>query len=121
PRLAHMLLRADQEGLASLATDVAALLEERDPLPVEAGTDLTLRVEALRRYRRGNANDRRFANIERVAAVYRKHLHATPDNGPAASHETGLVLSWAYPERIAQSRAGNPGQFLMANGRTVQM
>ncbi len=121
PRLAHMLLRADQEGLASLATDIAALLEERDPLPAEAGTDLTLRVEALRRYRRGNANDRRFANIERVAAVYRKHLGAAPDNGPVASHETGLLLSRAYPERIAQARTGNPGQFLMANGRTVQM
>ncbi|MCT4643932.1 MAG: ATP-dependent helicase HrpB, partial [Carboxylicivirga sp.] len=37
PRLAHMLLMAQEEGLSALACDIAALLEERDPLGKEAG------------------------------------------------------------------------------------
>jgi len=32
PRIAHMLVKAEDEGLSSLAIDVAAVLEERDPL-----------------------------------------------------------------------------------------
>jgi len=37
----------------TLAADIAALMEERDPLPKEAGADLSLRVEALRKWRSG--------------------------------------------------------------------
>ena len=44
PRIAHMLLATDDKALAA---DVASLLEERDPLPRESGSDLSLRVEVL--------------------------------------------------------------------------
>ena len=46
PRISHMLLESDD--LLGLATDVAALLEERDPLSKSPGADLSLRVELLR-------------------------------------------------------------------------
>ncbi len=54
PRLAHMLLMAEETGQLALATDIAAMLEERDPLPRDAGIDMNLRIEALRRYRQEN-------------------------------------------------------------------
>ncbi len=31
-------------------------------------------------------------------------------------HATGILLAWAYPDRIAQSR-GDGGRYLLANGR----
>ncbi|MEZ5009498.1 MAG: hypothetical protein R2753_15240 [Chitinophagales bacterium] len=37
PRIAHMLIRAQEEELLALATDIAPLLEERDPLPPDSG------------------------------------------------------------------------------------
>jgi ATP-dependent helicase HrpB len=49
PRIAHMLLEAQDDNLLPLACDVAAVIEERDPFQKEAGADLTLRIEALRK------------------------------------------------------------------------
>jgi ATP-dependent helicase HrpB len=36
PRIAHMLLEAEKLDLVGLASDIAALIEERDPLSNEA-------------------------------------------------------------------------------------
>lgn len=116
PRIAHMLLEADKMGLAALATDIAALIEERDPLP-DAGIDLSIRVEALHRFRDENRKGGRMNRIEQVANSYRGLLKTEPDNGIVDPYEVGFVLSMAYPERIASARPGNNAQFQLANGR----
>lgn len=116
PRIAHMLIVAKEEGLLTLATDIAALLEERDPLPKEAGIDITLRVEALRRYRKLNNSGGKFSRIERIAKQYRTLVHATEENNAFDPYEVGLLLVHAYPERIAFARPGNNAQFQLANG-----
>ncbi len=47
PRLAAMMLAAGSAGEAALAADLAALLEERDPMR-DAGADIAVRLAALR-------------------------------------------------------------------------
>lgn len=116
PRIAHMLLIAEEEGLTALATDIAALIEERDPLPAEAGIDITLRIEALRRYRKNNTGGGKFGRIERVAAQYRKLMGISEENVVFDPYEAGLLLVHAYPERIAFARPGNNAQFQLSNG-----
>ena len=117
PRIAHMLLMAEEEDLLPLATDIAAILEERDPLPKEAGIDINLRVEALRRYRDNTGKGGKFGRIDKVADAYRKLFGITSDNGPVDPFSTGVLLAYAYPERIAYARPGNNAQFQLANGR----
>ncbi|MBL7922245.1 MAG: ATP-dependent helicase HrpB [Bacteroidia bacterium] len=117
PRIAHMLLMATEIKDKQLGTDLAAVLEERDPLPRETGIDINLRVEALRRARSNSASANRFARIEKVAASYRKMLEIEVDNGAVDVFETGLLLAYAYPERIAFARPGNNAQFQLANGK----
>jgi HrpA-like helicases len=121
PRIAHMLLYAKENGLLELATDVAAILEERDPLGAEAGVDINLRVEALRRYRDRGVSISRIKKIEKVAAQYRKIFQVTPENSPVDPWATGLLLAYAYPERIAAARPGNNAQFQLANGKIAQI
>jgi ATP-dependent helicase HrpB len=116
PRIAHMLLMASDDITIKLATDIAAVLEERDPLPRDSGIDINLRVEALRRARMNNSLGR-FARIEKVASSYRKMLNVEMDNGAVDVFETGLLLAYAYPERIAFARPGNNAQFQLANGK----
>lgn len=91
PRLAHMLLRANGEGLATTAAWIAALLEER-----EAGsdTDLVTRLQRLRG-ERGRAQ-------ESVRQLLR--LIDAPDSDAFDAQATGRVLAWAFPERIARRR-----------------
>ncbi|MBI2722376.1 MAG: ATP-dependent helicase HrpB [Bacteroidetes bacterium] len=116
PRIAHMLLMANESKSIQLSTDIAAVLEERDPLPRESGIDINLRIEALRRARKNNSIGR-FLRIEKVAASYRKLLNIEIDNGPVDVYETGLLLAYAYPERIASAKPGNNAQYQLANGK----
>lgn len=117
PRIAHMLLKGKELLTPALATDLAAILEEQDPLDHAPSLDLTLRVEFLRRYRRDKMNMRTVEKIEKVAQVYRKLLQVSPENNPVDPYAVGLLLAYAYPERIASSRPGNQAQFQLANGK----
>ncbi|HCS19659.1 MAG TPA: ATP-dependent helicase HrpB [Bacteroidetes bacterium] len=120
PRLAHMLLLAGSETNKKLACDVAAVLEERDPLPRDSGIDITLRIEALRRFRQTKNDAARMGRIEKVAESYLRIFDLAADNGPVDAYECGLLIAHAFPERIASSRPGNNSQFQLANGRYAQ-
>ena len=49
PRVAQLLLTAADDSQKALAADIAALLEEKDPLAAEADPNIALRIEGLRR------------------------------------------------------------------------
>ncbi|WP_213584393.1 ATP-dependent helicase HrpB [Paenibacillus sp. J2TS4] len=155
PRLAHMVLQAQELGLGDLACELAALLSERDPLRGQAAAadaDLRLRVEAVRAAagtgRSGAAASARgpaaaqahspaadHAACRRIAAEAERWKRALglpapgPGRGSAAAgglpaagpgrggdiEASGLLLAFAYPDRIAQRKAG--GRFLLASGR----
>lgn len=119
PRLAHMLILANKEGLTALACDIAAILEERDPLNRDAGIDINLRIEALRRFRSGSLKNKRLRQIAKIAEQYRKMLNVEEDNSAIDPFETGLLLAFAYPERIAHATPGNNAQFKLANGNVA--
>ncbi|PSR52555.1 ATP-dependent helicase HrpB [Adhaeribacter arboris] len=120
PRIAHMLLAAEETNQLALATDIAAILEERDPLPRDSGIDINLRMEALRRYRQENVGGKALKKIEKIAAQYRRMFEITPENGSVDPYETGVLLAHCYPERIACARPGNNAQFQLANGNYAQ-
>ncbi|MFY0685810.1 MAG: ATP-dependent helicase HrpB [Cyclobacteriaceae bacterium] len=117
PRIAHMLILAKEDDLLPLATDIAALMEERDPLGKEAGININLRIEALRKFRREKSLNKRLSRIERIAAQYRAMQGIEEDNELFDEYETGILLTYAYPERIACNRPGNNAQFQLANGK----
>jgi ATP-dependent helicase HrpB len=123
PRLAHMLVKARAHGALRLAADLAAILGERDILRAEVGArdaDLRLRVAVLR----GDGRDlppgvtvdaRALAQAKRSAEHWRRIERDRSDT--ADPHRwTGILLAWAYPDRIGQSR-GDGGRFVLANGR----
>jgi ATP-dependent helicase HrpB len=121
PRIAHLLLYAKKANLLPLATDIAAILEEKDPLASQAGVDLNLRIEGLRRFR-GQVNGAfAYKKIDKVAGQYRKLFSVEPENSAVDPWATGLLLAYAYPERIAAARPGNNAQFQLANGKIAQL
>ena len=120
PRIAHMLMMAEELEQEALATDLAAIIEEKDPMSKETGVDINERVEALRRFRANNGKGRSFGMIEKVAQSYRNLLKMEAENGNFDPYMTGLLLAHAYPERIAFARPGNNSQFQLANGKYAQ-
>ena len=121
PRIAHMLVKAQEIDLLPLATDLAAVIEERDFMPQGTGIDINLRIEALRKFRKHQGNGKQLSHIERVASSYRKLYHIEAENGMVDVNATGVLLAQAYPERIACSRPGNNAQFQLANGRLASV
>jgi len=126
PRLAHMVLTAKALGQAGLACDLAALLEERDVLRAGRGCrdgDMRLRVEALRTGegfdpRHGLGIDRgALARARQSAKEWRRRLGLKPGDQPGTPNQAGLLLAFAYPDRIARRRPGGDPRYAMANGR----
>jgi ATP-dependent helicase HrpB len=129
PRIAHMLLEAKAANATksqhlALAADIAALLEERDPLQKGAGADLSLRIEVLRRWRKGekvSAEIFLLDRIERLAFSWRKLFNIAVDNNPVSDTEVGKWILSAYPERIARQIDKHSERYKMANGRIAKL
>lgn len=128
PRIAHMLLIAKEAGqgsveLISVAADVAALLEERDPMR-DGGADLSLRIDLLRKYRSGErtAGDRNILDrVEKLSASWRKLFGVKPSTAVVPDEQVGELLAAAYPERIARQEGKHSERFKLANGRVVKL
>lgn len=106
PRLAHMVLKGQAHGQAARAARIAVLLTERGL----GGRDVDLRhrLEGLERDRSPRARDAR-ALADRWAGLAGKAGQAEP-------LADGLLLAFAYPERIARAR-GPTGEFQLVSGR----
>lgn len=117
PRLAHMLLRGQDLGVAALAADVAALLAERDILR-DAGADLSLRLQQLASGRGGAVQ-----RVRQLARQFRSLLCERTNTAGAAlgeAHALAALLAFAYPDRVARQRREGGGEYRLANGRAAQ-
>jgi len=126
PRIAHMLIEEfePKQSIKALACDLAALLEERDPLNKENGSDLSLRIETLRKYRNGervNADRRVLDRIERLAQSWRKLLKTEIDNSAPNVFHIGKLIATAYPERIAKRIDKTGLRYRLANGKIAKL
>jgi ATP-dependent helicase HrpB len=130
PRLAHMLLRARDLQLGATAADLAALLAERDIVRGDgpADPDVAPRIAALES---PGARDRahpgglRFDSVAaRRARAERDHWRRrlrVPAGVKASAADAGVLLAFAYPDRIAALRPGARGRFLLRTGRGATM
>ena len=115
----HLTTSTSHHNTTSLACDIAALLEEKGPLSETGGTDLTLRLSALRAARR-KGQPGRWQRIAKIAAEYRRMAHTDEENRDPAPMEVGLLVAHAYPERIAHS-TNSIGSYRLASGVNVQL
>jgi ATP-dependent helicase HrpB len=111
PRLARMVVAAEESGEAMLAAEIAAVMSERG-LGGD-GTDLVERIERFRRDRGGRAQDMR-----RLARGWIRSVSGqASETDPARA---GAVLALAFPDRVAVAR-GQTGSFTMENGRAARL
>ena len=132
PRMAHLLLMARARDMAAIACDVVAVLEERDPVRATdarlTDPDLALRVDVLRHGRRVlpiglMLDDASLARCRDTARTLRDRMGVRKaDETKIASHrEIGLLVAFAYPDRIGRRRDGTGARYLLRNGSGVMM
>ena len=119
PRLAAMVAAVGDGPLGWPAAVLASLLEERDVLtgrPSERPIDLWTRVRLVveEDFRAPNTDVAALRTVRRRARELIGRTRAS--EGVVSIDDIGRALSLAYPDRIAQKRAGQGGRFRMANG-----
>ncbi len=115
PRLAAMMLAADDAPSRATAADLAALIEERDPLRQVPTSDIGDRLAALAGAHAA-ADRATVARIRRAAEQFRRRLGVPPTlPAQADGASLGRLIAAAFPDRIAQAR-GEPGTFRLAGG-----
>ena len=107
PRLARMVVDAAAQGAGAQAAAIAALLTERGLGGDDV--DLSHRLDQFRRDRSRSAEDAR--------AMVKRWSETAGGKETGGEESVGSLLALAYPDRIAKSRGGGTGTFLLANGR----
>ena len=120
PRLARMLAAAETEGEKALAADLAALLEERDPIrDRDAPSDIHLRLDLLHGGDHPNADRGAIHRIRRAAALHRRRLGVHGSTRPEG--DAGALLAAGFPDRIAAKRGVMDGAFRLASGQGARL
>ncbi len=124
PRLAHLLLRSAGRGGAELAAQLAAVLSERDLLRTgngERDVDIRSRLELLDERRPSDQVDRNaLQRVRRAAQDLQRQLSMVTRRSAAGSSTAptaGVLLAFAYPDRIGRRRAGAEARYTLTNGR----
>ncbi|MEH6498393.1 MAG: ATP-dependent helicase HrpB [Pseudoalteromonas distincta] len=122
PRLAHMLLRGQAMGLGLTACRLAAIAGERDLLRGVQDADVARRIALFDQPTADAAVDRgALQRAKQLAGQWQRLLgksSATPVDHPEDELWQGLLLAMAYPDRIAQRRAGG-SEYRLANSRSA--
>jgi len=112
PRLAHMLIRSGPR-----AAPLAALLDGPDPMR-EAGTDLTLRLEAIAGHAAGGDRatlERSRLEARRLQRLMPKGKGVPSDLGPAQ------MAALAFPDRIGKQRKPGGQSYLLSGGKGAHL
>jgi ATP-dependent helicase HrpB len=108
PRLARMIVDSHRAGEGEAAAEIAAIITERG-LGGDS-VDLEHRRDQFRRDRSPRA-----ASARDLARRWASQVAASEQAGEREDLSTGLMLAYAFPDRVARNR-GN-GSFVLANGR----
>lgn len=135
PRLARLLLKAEEIGCPGTGCDLAALLSERDIVRRGAGstlvsghfTTLSDRLDLLKEWRAtgrisGHADPGALKAVERISLQLQRLLKTGRDSRADCGHgEVGRLVLTAYPDRLARLRAADEVRYILANGRGARL
>lgn len=130
PRLAHMILMAEDGDQVWLACLIAALISERDILIFDSGEsdpDIGLRLEVLQdildKKNKGYQGFRVKVKLARRIVQTALFFEAAVQTGTGKRARDPIDIGWAgdllamaYPDRVAKKRAPGGLTFLMASG-----
>lgn len=130
PRLAHMMLKAVELKQTWLGCLLAAILTEKDIFSasadnsVEKSIDIEQRVKVLQNYSGQNRSidGSQCKLVKQTANDFLKRLPGKHnDTNNIDSSLSGVLLAFAYPERLAKQRKNSPSRFLLSSGKGAEI
>jgi ATP-dependent helicase HrpB len=121
PRLAHMMLKAQEMDLTYEASLLAVLLTEKDIL-THPHADLKERVEILHEVAQRQRVDPHRVNLAQCRYLLTLAKRLEPVQPATLKRASlGVLLAYAYPDRIAQLRHTNGTTYLLSNGKGARL
>lgn len=119
PRLAHMMLKAKALGLSYEASLLAVLLSEKEIYRNAFGyADLRERVMILHDVAQNVKVDSSLINLKQCQYILRLAKRIEPVQSAEINREMlGVLLAFAYPDRIARQRDEKAGSYLLSNAK----
>ncbi len=127
PRLAHMMLKAATLQQAYLACLLASLLSEKDLFlaNAEKSYDIHDRLNILRSIQSSNKNphgidSQQCKRIIQSADDFFRRLKQNTKQSLQKNYDdefAGILLAFAYPDRIAKQRSPDKPAYLLSNGK----
>ena len=119
PRLAHMMLKAQTLNLSYEASLLAVLLSEKDIfINSFATSDLRERVSVLHDVHIKNNINPQYINIKQCQYLLKNAKRIENVQKKSINLEMlGVLLAFAYPDRIAKLRNYKNSTYLLANGK----
>jgi ATP-dependent helicase HrpB len=128
PRLAHMMISAIEIGQAHHACLIASLLTEKDIYlaSAEKSIDIHDRLKTLMSDKDSRHTDRyinkhQCKQVLKTADEFFKRLGASNDTRLEKDkldlEFSGVLLAFAYPDRIAQQRRNDDASYLLSSGK----
>ncbi|MDX3910979.1 MAG: ATP-dependent helicase HrpB [Sphingobium sp.] len=111
PRIAHMLVRAAERGLAQVAAEIALLLGERGL----GGSDTDL-SQRLTRWRREGG-----PRAEAGRKLVKRWTGLVGGQGGGNADSAGLCLALAFPDRLSKRRSADGAHWASVGGRGFRL
>lgn len=123
PRLAHMMLKAKELDLSYEASLLATLLTEKDIfLKSHSSADLAERVSVLHDVANKKSMYIQHVNTKQCHYILANAKRIEPQKRETLKKELlGVLLAFAYPERIAKQRSARGNSYLLSNGKGATM
>ena len=119
PRLAHMMLKAKELNLAYEASLLAVLLTEKDIYHKGIGlSNMRERVTLLHDVAQKVSLPKHLINLKQCHYLLANAKRLEKVQKESINTELlGVLLAFAYPDRIAALRQSNSGNYLLSNGK----
>ncbi len=119
PRLAHMMLKSKELNLSYEASLLAVLISEKDIYRNTFGSsDLRERVSVLHDVRMQNNINTQYINLKQCQYLLKNAKRIEKAQNTSINLELlGVLLAFAYPDRIAKLRNDKSSTYLLANAK----
>lgn len=120
PRLAAMLIQAEKLEMVPLAAEIAAIIEEREFYREGDNiTDLGLKIVRLRQFEHSAYDNGVLSGVcHRIIHIRNQLLQLLDCKYKELDVESvGLLLAFAYPDRIGRQRHSGGLNYLLSSGR----
>ena len=122
PRLSHMMLKAKALNLSYEASLLAVLISEKDIYKGGFSSDLKERVQVLHDVRLKKSISTHHVNIAQCHNILKNAKRIEKEQKQELNTQLlGILLAFAYPDRIALQRPNKRDSYLLSNGKGASL